>query len=390
MKLNSHNEWDKLKEVIVGSAKNSCAVMTWRNPKEILTENLIKEATSLSKKAMPQIIIDETEEDLNDLVNILSTFGAKVFRPKIHNLEKFYSSPHWHTTGNNSYNARDLNLVVGDHLIESPSQHASRYYETTTYYDIFYDNYFDDGFKWIAGPKPLLNYEPLEPMKVKEDTSEAKKYSELTKGKKETFHKLTEKEILFEAANTLRMGKDLLYLASSSGNIKGAKWLQEVLPNDYRVHITSEIYRSSHIDSTVMCLRPGLVLLNSIRVNENNCPKIFEKWDKIWFSDVAPTSDLELDYQTNIRTPISKQLNEIGFDNNLQDISSPWVGMNVLSLDQNTVVVDERQKQLIKKLEEYKFNVVTARMRHMYTMGGGLHCATLDTVRESKLESYFG
>ena len=97
---------------------------------------------------------------------------------------------------------------------------------------------------------------------------------------------------------------------------------------------------------------------------------------------------MELDYQTNIRTPISKQLNEIGFDNNLQDISSPWVGMNVLSLDQNTVVVDERQKQLIKKLEEYKFNVVTARMRHMYTMGGGLHCATLDTVRESKLESY--
>ena len=61
----------------------------------------------------------------------------RVFRPKVHNLEKFYSSPHWHTTGNNSYNARDLNLVVGDYLIESPSQHASRYYETTTYYDIF-------------------------------------------------------------------------------------------------------------------------------------------------------------------------------------------------------------------------------------------------------------
>ena len=76
MKLNSHNEWDKLNEVIVGSAKNSCAVMTWKNPKEILTENLIKEATSLSKKAMPQIIIDETEEDLNDLANILSTLKA--------------------------------------------------------------------------------------------------------------------------------------------------------------------------------------------------------------------------------------------------------------------------------------------------------------------------
>ena len=40
------------------------------------------------------------------------------------------------------------------------------------------------------------------------------------------------------------------------------------------------------------------------------------------------------------------------------------------------------RKNLIKKLEEYKLNVITARMRHMYTMGGGLHCSTLDTVRE--------
>ena len=63
--------------------------------------------------------------------------------------------------------------------------------------------------------------------------------------------------------------------------------------------------------------------------------------------------------------------------------------MNLLSLDQNTVVVDERQSKLIKKLEDYKFNVITTKMRHMYTMGGGLHCSTLDTVRESKLENYF-
>ena len=36
-----------------------------------------------------------------------------------------------------------------------------------------------------------------------------------------------------------------------------------------------------------------------------------------------------------------------------------------------------------------KFTVVPIRMRHIYTQGGGIHCATLDTVRESKLESYF-
>ena len=37
-----------------------------------------------------------------------------------------------------------------------------------------------------------------------------------------------------------------------------------------------------------MCLKPGLVLLNSTRVNEKNCPALFHKWDKIWFEDVEP------------------------------------------------------------------------------------------------------
>ena len=70
-------------------------------------------------------------------------------------------------------------------------------------------------------------------------------------------------------------------------------------------------------------------------------------------------------------------------------MSSPWVGMNLLSYDQETVIVDERQTNLIKLLEKNKFNVVKIRMRHIYTQGGGIHCATLDTVRESKLEDYF-
>jgi glycine amidinotransferase len=64
--------------------------------------------------------------------------------------------------------------------------------------------------------------------------------------------------------------------------------------------------------------------------------------------------------------------------------------MNFLSVDPQTVVVDARQTNLIKVLESYKFTVAAVRMRHIYTQGGGIHCATLDTVRDSRLESYFG
>ena len=70
-------------------------------------------------------------------------------------------------------------------------------------------------------------------------------------------------------------------------------------------------------------------------------------------------------------------------------MSSPWVGLNFLSVDPETVVVDQRQTKLIELLESYRMTVIPIQMRHIYTQGGGIHCATLDTVRDSVLESYF-
>ena len=392
-KLNSHNEWDKLKEIIVGSAEGTVASLGWKHDKnKTITENNFKKAFELAKKASPKWFFDEVSEDLENLAKTLENLNVKVYRPKVFDLTKVYSTPDWSSTSNNIYNTRDLNLVVGNNLIESPSPSTYRYFESSALYEIFY-KYFESGCKWISGPKPKLNYEVVLPYFRDENervlTEEDKMHKEKTGGRLEKLHKLSEKEILFEAANTLRMGKDLLYLESSSGNHKGGKWLQSVLGSEYRVHITKDIYRSSHIDSTVMCLKPGVVLINGARVNEKNCPKIFNKWDKLYFSDVAPTSESELKFQKEIRDPIAKEIESLGFQTNLVNMSSPWVGMNFLSVDQETIIIDERQTKLIKFLEKNKFKTVPIKMRHIYTQGGGIHCATLDTVRDSKLESYF-
>tara|TARA_B100000579_G_C22842328_1_gene862305 strand:+ start:108 stop:1292 length:1185 start_codon:yes stop_codon:yes gene_type:complete len=390
-KINSHNEWDTIKEIIVGSAKGTTATLTW-NKKDKSTEKNLDEAKKLAKQATPDWLYQEVEEDLDGLADELKKLGAIVHRPKNFDLNEIYSTPEWNSTSNNIYNTRDLNLVVGNKVIESPSYQRNRYYETTALYPILY-KYFKSGFQWIAGPKPLLNYQSSLPYFRDEFerklTDEDLKHKKLTGGRLEILHKLAEEEILFEAANTVRMGKDLLYLVSSSGNQLGAEWLQSVLGDEYRVHTTEDIYRSSHIDSTVMCLKPGLVLLNSARVNEKNCPKIFDKWDKLYFEEVAPTSEEELKIQKELRDPIGKKIESLGFKTNLFDMSSPWVGMNLLSFDKETVIVDRRQTNLIKLLEKHKFNVIQIRMRHIYTQGGGIHCATLDTVRDSKLEDYF-
>jgi len=379
MKLNSHNEWDKLREVIVGRAGTK-AYLVWPRP-GLPDPKVLAKAEQLAREAYPQWLVDEINEDHESLCNVLREYGAKVYRPDNALVDKFCSTPLWSASGDNLCNARDLYLVVGDTLIESPSQERHRFFEATGYYDIWYEYFKNGGFRWIAGPKPRLRdgY-----MSVFTDAQGAP----LLREDGGRYIKLSEDEILFEAANTVRMGRDLLYLVSRSGNYLGAKWLQSVLGDEYRVHTTEEIYRSSHIDSTVICLRPELVLLNAQRVNEKNCPKIFNKWEKVYFKDIVPTPKEELEFHEKVRKPIQGKLAELGVHSNLDSLSSDWIGMNILSLDPDTVVIDERQTPLIRLLEARGIDCIQIRFRHSY-ITGGIHCNTLDTVRDSKLESYF-
>jgi N-dimethylarginine dimethylaminohydrolase len=113
-----------------------------------------------------------------------------------------------------------------------------------------------------------------------------------------------------------------------------------------------------HIDSTVVALREGVVLLNGSRVNESNCPRVFDGWDKIYVDDVVPQSFYQYPY------------------------ASKWIGLNMLSIDPQTVIVDAAQTELIRTLEQRKFTVIPLTLRHSRTLGGGFHCVTLDLVRD--------
>ena len=176
------------------------------------------------------------------------------------------------------------------------------------------------------------------------------------------------------------MNNDLLYLVSNSGNYLGAKWLQSILGLKYRIHIATN-YRASHIDSTILPLNTNTVLINSVRVSKDRIPIVFNNWKKIFFSNVTNVSESELKFQNKVRDKAYNNLKEMGVNSSLNNISSPWAGLNVLSISPDTVLVDSRQTKLIKELEKNRFTVIPIRFRHCYTMLGGLHCSTLDTVR---------
>lgn len=379
MKLNSHNEWDKLRAAIVGTVENHAPGLELpdANPR------LIEQATALAREAYPEWYLAEVAEDLDELCAILRRAGVEVLRPGWREAGAHFSTPNWAAAGFDIYNVRDLHVVFGDTLVFSAPSSRFRLFESYAFHDLFYRHFFDDGFRWISAPPPRLQGEyrhdirrPASLLEEGEDT----RHAELSRGLSEVFHYLDEDEIIFDAANIIRVDRDILFLVSSTGNRKAATWLANVLGDAYRVHAT-QAYRSSHLDSTILPLRPGMVLLNGARVSEANSPGIFAGWDKLFFTDVAPLPEAEVEFHRTVRLPVYHKLREMGIGSELNHISSPWAGLNLLSLDPDAVLVHDRQTELMRALEKKRLTVVPVRMRHCYTMLGGLHCTTLDVVR---------
>lgn len=344
-KVNSNTEWGKLKEVILGRAEMAQIPKTKKHDIHCVDYANYPTVSNLPGGQYPEQVIQETIEDLNVFQKQLEEVGIIVRRPEVQNLNLLCSTPNWTSDGYYMYCPRDSVLTIGDTIIETPMPLRARYFETLGYKKIFKE-YFLAGSKWVSAPKPELVDELYDRTDLSKPT-------------------LTEYEIAFDAANIIKCGKDIFYLVSNSGNRLGAKWLQSMLGDKYTVHVMDNIYAYVHVDTTILPLTAGTVLLNPSRVNENNLPEYFKNWKKIWATDPVETPYLE-HYAP----------------------ASLWLGMNVLSLSDKLVAVEKSQTTLIKQLESNGFDVMTVQMRHCRTLSGGPHCVTLDTVREDEYDNY--
>ena len=344
----SCNEWDQLEEVIVGNPLNA------RFPTADLSTQLAefpdRPITEIPSGAFPQQIIEETQEDLEGLVKILEGLGIAVKRPQTWPHDAKFSTIHWEAQGYYNYCPRDVLLVIGDHIIETPNVIRSRAQETFSYRALLLD-YMKSGAKWYSAPKPML----LDSLFEGADLNKPIPRND---------------EPAFDAANVLRFGRDLIYLVSATGNELGGRWLHSILGEQFRLHFFKDVYYGSHIDSTLVGLRPGLVLANPARVNDETLPKILRQWKVIYSPPMENTDRYNADYLA-------------------KSIGSDWIDMNVFSINPNLVVVDQNQPSLIRLLEREGLDVCPLRLRHSKMLGGGPHCVTLDVRRAGTLERYF-
>jgi glycine amidinotransferase/scyllo-inosamine-4-phosphate amidinotransferase 1 len=345
----SCDEFSPLREVIVGNPAGARIprpdISAWLNLYGDLPRT---ELDRVRRGEFPERVVEQTAEDLQVLIDTLRGLDVEVHQvPAVDHAQEF-GTPHWRTDGFYNYCPRDLALVIGSVIIETPSPMRARYFELFGMRELF-QQYMLNGSPWIAAPRPQL-------------TDELFQLDDLGRPV------LGEQEPAFEAANVLRCGRDLFYQVSSSGNELGRIWLERTLDayGDFVVHPLRGIYEYTHIDSTIAFLRPGLVLLNPERINDANLPDVLRKWDVIWCPPM--------------NTPAT---------GSPYPLSSPWIGMNLLMVNPGLAIVDAAQHELISVLERNGVQTLPLTLRHARTLGGGFHCVTLDVHRDGGMESYF-
>jgi N-dimethylarginine dimethylaminohydrolase len=301
--IKSYDEWSPLKRIVVGDATHA----NWpvHDPVFKLESNKTTwKESAVPRGPVPQNIIDEANEDLDGLATTLMSLGVDVVRPDPLNFQVH--------DGMYNYCPRDRLLVYGDTIVNPAMMYPCRDMEFQCYHDIV-----DEAAHYHLMPR--------------------------------------NKGIILDAANVCRLGDKMLFLESASGNRAAYDWLCSVFPN-VKIELCN-FYTGVHIDSTIVPLREGLVMLNASRVNSENVPGVFEKWEKIWVEDVVAQGFYQYPY------------------------ASKWIAMNMLVVNPTTVICDRHQTDLITTLQKHGFEVIVHELRHSRTLGGGFHCVTLDLER---------
>lgn len=316
-----NNEWEPLRKVIVGRADYAHIPKLDKSLRVVNYSHVFDDNEIPNEGYYPTNIIREANIDLEILVTELKKLNIEVVRPD--------NKP----TGFYNFCPRDLATVIGNKAIIAPMALQARKNDhkniENNLSDIYYipNDQSDDNYNLESvGNKKILALNDYYPK--------------------------------FDAANIIRANEDILYLVSNSGNKKGALYLQELLGAKYKVHLLENVYSYMHIDSTIAFLREGLLLVNPSRIKDISVlPEPFNKWDVIYCPE-----PVDIGYTTYIN-------------------ASPWVNVNLLSINEHLVILEEHQEPLRKELKKYNIESIMLPMRHARTLGGCFHCVTLDLIR---------
>lgn len=366
IKVNAWSQWGDLDAILVGHANYACFPPSTPGFRPELNDPAVNEWLPWPEGRKSQKVTDAANRELDNLTSVLESEGIQVVRPDSMDWKDSFKTPFFDVPNQYcSTCARDSLITIGNIVLEAAMSRRDRYFESLSFRSVIrhlWDN--DPKMLWKSAPKPMLGDDSFDDSWFQQTDQE--RYSKMH----EYQFCITEKDILFDAADIMRAGKDIFVQLSMTCNKSGINWLRrELEPHGIRVHTIKFPYdlAPSHLDCTFQLLRPGLVLTNPERPIAPEDATIFKNngWE---FVD-AP--------QPNVtERPLFSQ-------------SSKWLSMNILPLGRNKIVVEEQEVDTQGLLRSLGFQVIPVPFRNVYEFGGSLHCATWDISRTDTLEDYF-
>lgn len=361
--VNSWNDFDPLKRVIVGRA--DFTVIPDEEPASSEKVPVDSEMRGMWGPR-PTETVEKANEALDRLVKELESRGVTVDRPEPIQWNQAIQTPDFRVpSGQTEMPPRDILLTIGNEIMGSANSFRCRYFEYLAYWDLM-NQYFEEDpeFKWSQAPRPRLTRKSYKHDYFNEQVSLEERLERTANLDFVT----TEAEPMWDAADVMRIGKDLFIQHGLTTNRKAMEWFKRYYP-DMRVHAVNfpgDPY-PIHIDATFVPLRPGLIINNPQRRLPEAQRKIFEAndWQIVDAAQPAHETPPPLCY------------------------SSVWLSMNCLVLDHKNVIVEASEVHQLEQMEKLGMNPIPVDFRDAYAFGGGLHCATADVYREGTCEDYF-
>ena len=303
-------------------------------------------------------ILEETHEDLENMKAILKKHGVEVVQPapiksdaekQFANGEAFHFPP---------LQPRDVFLTLGNKLYSNTTQN-------------FYDYIFD-----YIDKKDYVNL-------FKETYKDGKtfvpaQYNSMAKG-------------LISGAFCYKIGKRIVIPKLVDGLMRDLVrklWTSQ----GYEVVETEEV---GHTDGVLSVIKPGaMISLHGIQ----NYKKTFPGWDVLYLDDIPldPPGWDKLKYKPSRWWIPGEESNEqlheyvdTWFTKWTGNISETLFDLNMLSLSEEAIMCTHESKRVFDFLKKHKVEPIITPLRHRYFWDGGLHCITLDLVRDGNREDYF-
>ncbi|KAJ2979320.1 hypothetical protein NQ176_g3331 [Zarea fungicola] len=346
--VSADNEWSPLRSVIVGRAEDSAFPS---EPQHMMAATMPTEHLANFKPLtpFPPKILAKAQEELDNLAELLTNEGIRVYRPNKVNWLK--------VGGYTGAMPRDGLMSVGSALIEAPFAWRCRRHELTLAYSDILSELGSSNSGATICRAPLI---------TGEDTLyHGKAVKSLTNGKAGDSHwAINNSRPAFDTADFMRFGKVIIGQLSHVTNRRGVEYLRAVVPEGYTVEILNTTdEHAMHIDATLLPLRNGLMVYQPERVSEEELRShdVFRDWELI-ACPIVPTA----------REPPSPPMY----------MCSPWLLLNALSIDEKRVLVEANDTEFANWLRTLGMEPILVPFSHVNSIGGSFHCATVDLVRE--------